>query len=280
MRPIAIEAEIDAAMSAAEKAGLGPVTPELLHVGNHTSVRLSPLPVVARVATGTSFDLSPAAVAHELVIGMHLASRGAPAARPYRSAPGPFLEKDCAVTFWEFVQGREVASKLDATNAATALKRVHSALADLDAAVPSFITKVESCEAILTSPVEAPSLASSDRSFLLRLYEKFEQELRRVEGSWQRLHGDTHLGNVLMTRSGALWMDLEAVCVGPLEWDVVNLPRSTWSLFGTIDSALMRLFTNLRSLCLAVWCWSEFDRSRASAEAAVHHLRKLQHRFS
>jgi hypothetical protein len=41
----------------------------------------------------------------------------------------------------------------------------------------------------------------------------------------------------------------------------------------------MRLFVEVRSLCVAVWCWAEFDRSAATAEAAVHHLERLKTRF-
>jgi hypothetical protein len=75
-------------------------------------------------------------------------------------------------------------------------------------------------------------------------------------------------------------MDLEAACLGPLEWDVVNLPTATWSKFGKLDDGLMHLFSDVRSLCLAVWCWAEFDRSAAASEAATYHLAELKGRFS
>jgi hypothetical protein len=88
------------------------------------------------------------------------------------------------------------------------------------------------------------------------------------------------MGNVLISGSRAIWMDLESVCFGPFEWDVVNLPAATWPQFGALDPALMRLFANVRSLCVAVWCWAEFERSKATQEAAIHHLGQLKDRFS
>jgi Ser/Thr protein kinase RdoA (MazF antagonist) len=178
------------------------------------------------------------------------------------------------------VDGRAVATEDDEFMAAASLKLVHSALADVDADLPSFITKVESCETILMNPAQAPKLVGSDRLFLEKLYEMLRKDLSGIGGAWQPLHGDTHLGNVIITGSGAIWMDLEAACLGPLEWDIVNLPISTWSKFSAVDVGLMRLFADVRSLCVAVWCWAEFDRSAATAEAAIHHLGVLKDRLS
>jgi hypothetical protein len=275
-----LKTELRAAIVAAGKAGLGPVTPEVVHLGNHTTTRLWPLPVVARIASGTSFDFSPASLPRELGIGRHLADRKAPAVRPIRDAPpGPYLENDCAITLWELVQGRAVATEADEFMAAASLQRVHAGLADLEADLPPFTTKIESCETLLADLAEAPKLASSDRAFLERIYGTLRQEVNSVPGRWQPLHGDTHIGNALITDSGAVWMDLEAACVGPVEWDVVNLPIAIWPEFAGIDADLMRLFVQVRSLCVAVWCWAEFDRSAATAEAAVTHLERLKTRF-
>ena len=145
--------------------------------------------------------------------------------------------------------------------------------------MPSFITKVESCHTILANPAEASKLSRSDRLFLERLYATLRQTLNQIDAPWRPIHGDTHMGNVLVTDSAAIWMDLESACIGPLEWDVVNLPASTWSRFAGLDAALMRLFADVRSLCVAVWCWAEFDRSAASAEAAIYQLGELKARY-
>ena len=276
----ALKRELRASVLAASKAGLGDVTPEVLHLGNHTTVRLVPLPIVARIASGTSFDFSQDSLTLELSVAAHLAARGAPSVRPMRKAAGPYLENDCAVTLWEFVEGRAVTTEDDEFAAAASLQRLHAALADFDRELPSFVTKVESCETILAKPEQAPQLAASDRLFLNELYVSLRLQLGAIGGSWRPLHGDTHLGNVLISNSGAIWMDLEGSCVGPLEWDVVSLPSSTWSAFPGVDLRLMRLLADVRGLCVAVWCWAEFDRSPATEEAAIHHLSELKNRFT
>lgn len=61
-----LELELAAASRAAATAGLGTVTPELLHLGNHTSARLAPWPLVARIASGPSFDYSDGSIGREL----------------------------------------------------------------------------------------------------------------------------------------------------------------------------------------------------------------------
>jgi hypothetical protein len=276
-----LKTELSASVVAASKAGLGDVTPEVLHLGNHTSVRLAPWPIVARIASGSSFDFSYGSISRELTVATHLAIRKAPSVRPLRgAAPGPYLENDCAITLWELVDGRGVATADDELMAAASLKKIHSALADLDTELPSFIAKVESCETILNDPAQATKLEGTDRLFLEELYGVLRRDLNGAGGAWQPLHGDTHIGNVLVSGSGAIWMDLEAACFGPLEWDVVNLPVATWPEFTPVDPSLMRLFADVRSLCLAVWCWAEFDRSPETSEAAIHHLANLKIRFS
>jgi phosphotransferase family enzyme len=281
MLRLPLRTELAAARAVAGRVGLGVVTPEVLHLGNHTSARLAPWPIVARIASGTSFDFSPGALAREVTVASHLSSREAPAVRLAPNiAPGPYLEKDCAITLWEFVDGRPASSDDEEPLAATSLQRVHAALADIEAELPSFISKVDSCETILTDPAQATELAEDDRQFLRGLYEALRNDLGAISGTWQPLHGDPHLGNVLMVDSGAIWMDLESVCVGPLEWDVGFLPTATWAEFPGLDAALMRLLADVRSLCVAVWCWAEFDRSAAAAEAAIYHLGKLRAKFT
>ena len=98
---------------------------------------------------------------------------------------------------------------------------------------------------------------------------------------WQAvpLHGDAHLGNVLMTDGGAVWADLEATCIGPVEWDVASLPKSLWREFDKLNPELVSDLANLRSLCTATWCWADLNRSAEVKEAACYHLRRLRSRF-
>jgi len=274
-----VETELAAARAVARRAGLGAVEPQILKLAKHTSVRLTPLPIVARIQSNESLDQAHASASRELTVAGHLAARGAPSVRPASEVgPGPYVENDCTITLWKLLDGRAAGDDTDALLAARALKAVHAALADFLTDLPSFTATIDSCESILAD-AELPAAQPNDRLLLQRLYADLRDELSRRELVHWPLHGDTHFANVLVTDSGAIWMDLEAVCTGPLEWDVVTLPSSTWSEFGSLDADLMRLLGDLKSLCVTAWCWADLDRSAEMAEAAAHHLGVLRGRF-
>jgi aminoglycoside phosphotransferase (APT) family kinase protein len=275
-----IDAELNAAKAVAAKAGLGAVEPELLRLAKHTTVRLAPHPIVARIRSEGPIEDSAASLARELSIASQLAALGSPAVRPVVDVnAGPYLENGCAITLWQLVIGRTVETEFDQLLALRALRQVHLALVQIEADLPEFTVAIDSCETILSDPAEAPKLQSSDRAFLQKLYAHLRQELDGFELTRRPIHGDAHLSNVLITGSGAVWMDFEAVSMGPLEWDVPTLPARAWSEFSDLDPDLMRLLSNLRSLCVSVWCWADFDRSRDVSEAATYHLDRLKRRF-
>jgi aminoglycoside phosphotransferase (APT) family kinase protein len=90
------------------------------------------------------------------------------------------------------------------------------------------------------------------------------------------LHGDTHVGNVMFADGGPVWGDLETACVGPLEWDLVQLPKAARAVFGPVDDGLLNRLGELRSATVAVWCWADAERSPEVRAAAEHHLARLK----
>jgi hypothetical protein len=65
-------------------------------------------------------------------------------------------------------------------------------------------------------------------------------------------------------------IDFESVCSGPVEWDLSALPGVGAGVF-SVDADLLALLRRLRSLCVAVWCWSRSRRSTALDRAARTH---------
>ncbi|RST29443.1 aminoglycoside phosphotransferase family protein [Sphingomonas ginkgonis] len=281
-RPLA--EELAAARAAGAAAGLAAARPELLHLGHHSSFRLDPWPVVARVASGGSFDGSDAGLARELAVARHLAERGAPAVRPFAAAAAaaaadrPWQGAGCGVTLWALVEGRTAETAAEIRAAADALVLVHAALDDFAGSLPPLADKLEGCAAILADPARTPRLAAADRAFLAREVERLGRAIGVAGGRDRPLHGDAHLGNVLVGAAGAVWLDFESACRGPLEWDVASLPATAWPRFPAAEPRLLRLMGELRSLCVATWCWAEYERSAASAEAAAYHLALLRGR--
>lgn len=69
-----------------------------------------------------------------------------------------------------------------------------------------------------------------------------------------RLHGDPHTGNMLRTSSDLVILDLETVCIGPLEWDLASLDSGVADNYGQrVDDELMRLLSEMNKVRVATW---------------------------
>jgi aminoglycoside phosphotransferase (APT) family kinase protein len=118
--------------------------------------------------------------------------------------------------------------------------------------------------------------APDDRAFLARLVRSGLERAPSDPSEWIALHGDAHLGNVLMTSAGAVWADLEAVCRGPREWDLCNKPAAFLASFDGVDAALLGRLGGVRRACVAVWCWADAGRSPEIRAAAAYHTAQLR----
>jgi aminoglycoside/choline kinase family phosphotransferase len=87
----------------------------------------------------------------------------------------------------------------------------------------------------------------------------------------QRLHGEPHAGNYLLTPTGLRWIDFEDACRGPVEWDLAFLPADGVATFKDVDVDLLALLQTLNSARVATWCWvqARFPEMRRHGE---HHL--------
>ena len=270
------EHDLAAVRTLAEQLGLGVVEPVILHLARHTVVRLGSLPLVARVQSAGPLAQALATMARELEVVQHLVREGAPVVPPSTDpAPGVFEIAGCAISLWSYVEHRP-AEHRDAAAAAEALKRVHAGLVRYRSALPPFIDAIASCQALLDDPHALRAASTADRAFLA---ERYRQALDAIP--WERLrpialHGDTQFGNLFMTEHGPLWGDFEAVCSGPVEWDLVDKPPGMLDAFPELDLSLLDSLAALRLVCLVIWCWADAERSRQIREAAVYHQRRLR----
>ena len=272
--------ELEAVAGVAAELGLGPITPRVVNLAKHTIIRLAPLPFVAKLRFTRGSDQVCADLAREVAIAGYLAARHAPVIRPAQGInPGPHVRDRCAMTIWEFTSHRVAASDTDAWLAARALRQFHEAFAPFGEDLPLFTNPIDACGDLLTTGSQITGLGAKDRRFLSTLYTRLRETLSAYTYRSMPIHGDAHLGNAFLTEAGPVWGDLEAVCLGPREWDIASLPANTWPAFDGFDLDLTRCLTDLRSLCVAVWCWADYGRSPQVDESAKHHLCSLQERF-
>jgi hypothetical protein len=104
-------------------------------------------------------------------------------------------------------------------------------------------------------------------------------ELERRSFTKQPLHGEPHGGNRIATTLGIRWIDLENVCCGPLEWDLVFLPERARTAFGAFDPELLSLLSVLNSARVATWCWVQ-SRFPEMLEHGAHHLTEVKKYWS
>ncbi len=280
VRRVAVQQDIDAVRAVAEKLCLGPIEPTVVKLANHTTIRLAPLPLIARVQFIATHTQAGEGLARELSVAKYLVSQNAPTVRPAMGIdPGPHFAAGCVMTLWAFVPHRTVNNTADRRLAALALERWHAAFSSYPDTLVSFTAAIDTCSVILADATRLPDLRQLDRAFLGSLHAHLSQRLSRHTWNAVPLHGDAHLGNVLMTDSGAVWADLEATCIGPVEWDVASLPKDLWREFNKLNLDLSEDLANLRSLCTATWCWADLNRSAEVNEAAAYHLRLLRSRF-
>lgn len=262
---------IEAARTLAARFDLDSRSPRILQDSNHTVIHLTPAPVVAKVNTSPE----ETSLADEVAVARFLADRGGPVVAPSSLLPaGPHRENGLQITFWEYCphDGREPTPDV----LGHSLRRLHNVLAACPAPLRAW-DRFDGLEHVLESDTALCALDSDDRAFLRRRYRELLAEVGRFDPPSRPLHGEPHAGNLLLSVTGPRWIDFESACLGPQEWDLTVLDDEVAArYFPEIDWALLALLRQLRSLCVAVWCWLDPDRAPILREAGTYHLGLLR----
>lgn len=246
--------------------------PLILQETNNTVVWLRPHPIIAKVG---KWAHSEKALLREHAVATTLAAEDAPIAPPLAGTePRRDAETGFLVTLWQRLEHDrkyEAAPK----ELGNSLRRFHEGLARYEGELPSFRLGLSLARAALADEERMRALAPDDRAMLGAAFDRLLEEVEARAFVDQRLHGEPHDGNLLATPSGLRWIDLEAVCVGPLEWDLAFLPGEAVASFPEADLELLRLLRTLNSARVASWCWlrAEVAEMRKHGE---HHLEQVR----
>jgi aminoglycoside phosphotransferase (APT) family kinase protein len=243
-------------MSIASSLGLTVNDAIVLQNSNRLTLRLLPCDVLARVAY-----VEHQVAQFEIELAQRLAGSGSPvAAVEPRVEPRVYERDGFAVTLWTYY---EPASPREVSPAgyARALERLHAGLRKLDdVPAPRFTDRVERAQQLVASRDRTPALADADRDLLASTL----RDLRRVIGdrgaAEQLLHGEPHPGNVLTTKSGLLFIDLETCCRGPVEFDLAHAPEEVSGHYPDVSPGLLRDCRILVLALITTWRWDRGDQ--------------------
>ena len=262
---------ITAAISVAASLDLSADDAVILHNSNKLALRLTPCDVFARVA-----PVRQEVAQFEIGLAQRLTEAGAPVCplEP-RADPRVYRRDGFAVTLWTYYE--PVTPRLSPADYAEVLERLHLGMRKVDIPSPRFTDRIAEAEKIVIDPDRSPELADVDRAFLsgrLRSLRRGIEERNAVE---QLLHGEPHPGNVLSTKNGPLFIDLETCCRGPVEFDLAHVPEAVCERYPNVDRGLLDECRQLVLAMVAAWRWNrgdQFPNGRRFGEDLLRLLRE------
>jgi Ser/Thr protein kinase RdoA (MazF antagonist) len=255
-------------MSVAASVGLTADDAVVLQDSNRLTLRLLPCDVLAQVA--------PAAknvAQFEIELAQQLAGSGVPvAALDPRVEPRVHERDGFAVTLWTYYEPATPPREVAPADYAEALGRLHAGLRRVDLPTPHFTDRVAQAQHLVANRDLTPDLAGADRELLGDTLRGMRSAIIRRGAPEQLLHGEPHPGNLLTTRNGLLFIDLETCCRGPVEFDLAHAPDEVARHYPGVDHDLVSDCRILTLAMITAWRWDRDDRLPGGRRLAAEWL--------
>ncbi len=271
MQALEVPRAVAAAMSTASALDLTVDDAIVLHDSNRLAVRLLPCHVLARVA-----HVAHQVAQFEVELAQRLAETESPVATlEPRVEPRVYERDGFVVTLWAYYEPvpPRVVSPADYANA---LERLHAGMRRLDVTTPHFTDRVAEAQQLVASRDHTPALTDADRELLSNTLRSRRRAIGDCGAAEQLLHGEPHPGNVLSTKYGPLFIDLETCCRGPVEFDLAHVPEEVSKRYPDVDQELLRECRILVLAMVAAWRWVPGDQLPNGQRAARELLSALR----
>ena len=269
---------VAAGMSTASALDLRVDDAVVLHNSNRLAVRLLPCDVLARVARVAH----QAGAEFEAEVARRLAETDSPVAElEPRVEPRVYVRGDFAVTLWTYyepVPSRDVAP----AEYAQALQRLHAAMREIDLLAPHFTDRIAEAQWLVGNRAHTPELGDADRELLSNTLRSMSRAIDDRGADEQLLHGEPHPGNLLRTKKGLLFIDLETCCRGPVEFDIAHAPEEVSEHYPAANQDLLRECRILMLAIIATWRWDRDDQlpnGRQQGTEWLGHVRAAVDRY-
>ena len=246
---------VEAGGSTASALGLRVEDAVVIHNSDRIALRLIPCDVLARVAPSAH----QAGSEFEVELARRLAATGGPVAElEPRVECRVHLRDGFAISLWTYYE--PAGSGIAPAEYAGALTQLHAALRQVDLKAPHFTDRVAGAQAEVGDRERTPALLGPDRELLSITLSRLSSSISRWGAGEQLLHGEPHPGNLLSTRRGPLFVDLETCCRGPIEFDVAHAPEEVGEHYPGTDHDLIHQCRILMWALFTTWRWRHDDQ--------------------
>ena len=256
MEPSEVQRAVHAGRSTASALGLRVDDAVVIHNSNRIAVRLSPCDVLARIGP----TAHQAGSELELEVARRLAQTDSPVGElEPRVEPRSYMRDGFVVTLWTYYEPA-ASQEHQASDYADALERLHVGMRKVDVTTPHFTDRLTEAQRLVSSRDLTPALADADRALLVNTLRRVGRTISDRGAAEQLLHGEPHPGNLLSTKNGPLFIDLETCCRGPIEFDVAHVPEEASELYPGVDQELVRECRLLVLAMVAAWRFEPGDQ--------------------
>ncbi|HEV7654128.1 MAG TPA: aminoglycoside phosphotransferase family protein [Mycobacteriales bacterium] len=244
----------------------------VLHNSNRIAVRLVPCDVLARVAHVAQQE----GAEFEVEVAQRLAETDSPVAElEPRVEPRVYARDGFAVTLWKYYEPLP-APELAPAEYARALVRLHAGMRQIDVPTPHFTDRVAQAQSLVGNRARTPELGAAERGLLRDTLTGLSRAIGDRGADEQLLHGEPHPGNVLTTRKGRLFIDLETCCRGPVEFDLAHAPEQVSEHYPAADPDLLRRCRILTLAIATTWRWDRDDQLPNGRQLRIQWLDQIQ----
>ncbi len=277
-------AVVDLAVEAAQDAGLGARSVELLRDGSHVVFRLGD-GIVGRIGERRSL----ARADYTVEVARWLRGEGVATVEPLADVPQPSVVRGRPVTWWRELPPHRPASPAELATVLLTLHRLPVPVVPVLRPLDPFVDLEERIGNALWIPAD-------DRAWLLA-------DLARLQYEWASrvlglpaavIHGDAWQGNVAVPDTGdPILLDLDRVGIGPRDWDLVPVAvdrvdfarisdcgyRSFVDAYGgddVLDSPAFRTLADIAELRWVCFAAEKGGRDAAAVDEARHRIACLR----
>ena len=176
-----------------------------------------------------------------------------------RVEPRVYERDGFVVTLWTYYEPAP-PGEVSPADYAAALERLHAGMRTLDVPDAALHGSGRAGPATRGEPRPHPGARRRGPGAARRHVTSLRRAIGERGGAEQLLHGEPHPGNVLTTKNGPLFIDLETCCRGPVEFDLAHAPEEVGEHYPGVDQDLLRECRILVLAMITAWRWDRDDQ--------------------